>query len=244
MPADPTLAPSGTLRAAYIVANVAQARRDSTTGAITGVIVDITQELGRQANVPVAIVPLPTAASVLEAVQNGSVDIGFVAPNAERSGVLFSQTYMQVQQSALVRADSPLKSVRELDRIGQTIGVNTDDTVGVWLQQHLKSATLLATPDYTLQTAFLWLHEGSVVAFAGGRQRLASRAHAEAGLRMLPDNLYGVPQAIAVPSDRNDRLTLVNAALSSMRESGFLVNSVKRSGIEGLAVAPENVSDQ
>ena len=34
---DLTLAPTGTLRAAYIAANVAQARRDPDTGSITGV---------------------------------------------------------------------------------------------------------------------------------------------------------------------------------------------------------------
>jgi hypothetical protein len=36
--ADPVLAPSGTLRAAYIVANVAQARLDPATGTVSGVI--------------------------------------------------------------------------------------------------------------------------------------------------------------------------------------------------------------
>src|SRR5512132_3544121 len=47
--ADPVLAPTGTLRAAYIVSNVAQARLDPGTGAITGVVADITRELGRRA---------------------------------------------------------------------------------------------------------------------------------------------------------------------------------------------------
>lgn len=45
--ADPVLAPGGTLRAAYIVANLAQARLDRTTGTVTGVIADITREMGR-----------------------------------------------------------------------------------------------------------------------------------------------------------------------------------------------------
>jgi polar amino acid transport system substrate-binding protein len=74
--ADAVLAPSGTLRAAYIVANVAQARLDPTLGTVTGVIADITQEMGRRAGVPVAISPLPTASAVLQAVQNGDADIG------------------------------------------------------------------------------------------------------------------------------------------------------------------------
>src|SRR4029077_19627107 len=58
--ADAVLAPGGTLRAAYIVANLAQARLDSSTGTVTGVIADITREMGRRAGVPVVISPLPT----------------------------------------------------------------------------------------------------------------------------------------------------------------------------------------
>jgi polar amino acid transport system substrate-binding protein len=237
--ADPVLAPTGTLRAAYIVANVAQARLDSATGAITGVVADITRELGRRAGVPVTIAPLPTAAAVLEAVRTGAADIGFVAPNPERTGVvLYSQTYMLVQQSALVRTDSPLHSVRELDRPGQIIGVNTDDSVGVWLQEHLTAARLRPTADYTLRDAVQWLQDGTVVAFAGGRQRLTSGTQNARGLRLLDDNFYGVPQTIAVQLDRTDRLQRVNAALDELRANGFLADSVARSGIDGLTVAP------
>jgi polar amino acid transport system substrate-binding protein len=237
--ADPVLAPTGTLRAAYIVANLAQARLDSRTGAITGVVADITRELASRAGVPMTITPLPTAAAVLEAVRTGAADIGFVAPNPERTGVvLYSQTYMLVQQSALVRADSPLHSVRELDRPDQIIGINTDDSVGVWLKERLTAARLRATADYTLREAVQWLQDGTVVAFAGGRQRLTSGTQNVRGLRLLDDNFYGVPQTIAVPLDRTERLQLVNAALDELRGNGFLADSVRRSGVEGLIVAP------
>jgi polar amino acid transport system substrate-binding protein len=236
---EPVLAPTGTLRAAYIVANLAQARLDAGTGAITGVVADLTRELARRAGVPMTITPLLTAAAVLEAVRTGAADIGFVAPNPERTGVvLYSQTYMLVQQSALVRTDSPLHSVRELDRPDQIIGINTDDSVGVWLQERLTAARLRATTDYTLREAVQWLQDGTVVAFAGGRQRLTSGTQNVRGLRLLDDNFYGVPQTIAVPLDRTDRLQLVNAALDELRANGFLSDSVTRSGIEGLTVAP------
>jgi polar amino acid transport system substrate-binding protein len=243
--AEPVLAPTGALRAAYIVANVAQARLDPATGSVSGVIADITRELGRRAGVPVSIIPLPTAAAVLESVRSGAADIGFVAPNPERTGVvLYSQTYMLVQQSALVRADSPLRSVKELDRSGQVIGVNTDDSVGVWLKQRLTAAKVRETPDYTLQDAVRWLRNRDVVAFAGGRQRLSSGTREVPGLRMLDDNFYGVPQAVAVSLDRPDRLQVINATLTEMRSNGFLANSVARSGIEGLTVAPAVAQDR
>jgi polar amino acid transport system substrate-binding protein len=237
--AEPVLAPTGTLRAAYIVANVAQARLDRATGQVSGVIADITRELARRYGIPANIMPLPTAAAVLEAVRSGNADIGFVAPNPERTGVvLYSQTYMLVQQSALVRADSPLHSVTELDRLGRVIGINTDDSVGVWLKQRLKAATVRETADYTLHDAAEWLRNGEAVAFAGGRQRLLSGTRDVPGLRMLDDNFYGVPQAIAVPLDRADRLALIEARVAEMRSSGFLADAVARGGIAGLTVAP------
>jgi polar amino acid transport system substrate-binding protein len=37
---------------------------------------------------------------------------------------------------------------------------------------------------------------------------------------------------------REDRLALVNTALDALRASGFLADSVARSGIDGLTVAP------
>jgi polar amino acid transport system substrate-binding protein len=236
---DSILAPTGRLRAAYIVTNVAQGRVDPVTGAVTGVIAEITRELGRSENVPISVAPLPTAAAVLEAVRSGAADIGFVAPNPERTGgVLYSSTYMLVEQSALVRTDSPLRSVSELDRSGQVIGINTDDSVGVWLRQRLTAATVRATPDYSLQDAVQWLQSGDVVAFAGGRQRLASATRHVPGLRLLDDNFYGVPQAIAVPLGQENRVTLLNSALEEFRRSGRLAGWIASSGIEGLSVAP------
>ena len=220
--ADPVLAPTGTLRGAYIVANVAQARVDPATGTVSGVIADITRELGRRAHVPVSIVPLPTAAAVLESVQSGAADIGFVALNPERTGVvLYSHAYMLVQQSALVRDDSPLRSVQELDRPGQVIGINSDDSVGVWLKQRLIAAKVRESPDYTLRDAVNWLRNGDVVAFAGGRQRLMSGTRDAPRLRMLDDNFYGVPQTIAIPLDHPDRLQRVNETLAQLRSSGL-----------------------
>lgn len=57
------------------------ARIDPKTGTVSGVIADIARELGRRADVPVTITPLPTAAAVIEAIRSGAADIGFVAPN-------------------------------------------------------------------------------------------------------------------------------------------------------------------
>lgn len=237
--AETGIAPTGTLRAAYIVSNLAQAVRDPATGEYRGVSTDIAKELGRRNQVPVTIVPLASAAAVLEAVQKGQVDIGFVAPNPERMGiVLYSQTYMLVQQSFLVREDSPTTSVKEIDRPGRNIGANTGDSIAVYLKTWLKQATLVVSPDYSLKEVSAWLLEGKVDAFGGNRQRLRVSTQGIPGLRLLPDNLYGVPQAIAVSNDKPDLLEAINKVIDELRLSGFLNDAVKRSGVDGIDVAP------
>jgi polar amino acid transport system substrate-binding protein len=176
---------------------------------------------------------------VLAAVASGAADIGFVAPNPERLGVvLYSRTYMLVQQSFLVRADSPIRSVAELDRPGNVIGANTGDSVAVYLKGHLTQATLRESPDYGLAEGAAWLADGTILAFGGNRQRLRASTAGIPGLRLLADNLYAVPQTIAVALDRPAVLAAIDEALDALRASGFLQQAVERSGVDGIGVAP------
>ncbi len=234
----PALAPTGTLRAVYIASNPAQAVRNVTTGEVKGVSADVARELGRRLGVPVTITPAPSAFAVIDAVKSGQADIGFVAPNPDRMGVVaFSQTYMLVQQSFLVRADSDIRSVADLDRPGRAIGASKDDSVAVYLRTWLKQASLRESPDFTLKEATDWLAKGTVHAFGANRQRLGAAMRGAQGLRLLPDNLYGVPQTIALPIDKPELLAQVNKAIDEMRASGFLKDAIEKSGIDGLSVA-------
>ena len=58
------------------------------------------------------------------------------------------------------------------------------------------------------------------------------------GLRVLPDDLYGVEQTLIVPQGRPEALKAVNQFIDDIRRSGFLRGAVDRSGIIGIAVAP------
>src|SRR5687767_3599613 len=86
--ANDIIAPTGTLRAAYIVTKLAAARRHPSTGEITGMNAHLPRQLGRPEGLPVTVPPLPDAGAVLDGVRNGRADIGFVAPNPERMGIV------------------------------------------------------------------------------------------------------------------------------------------------------------
>src|SRR5215208_5586235 len=120
------LAPTGTLRASFIATNPVQGRVDAKTGEATGPAADLTRELARRIGVRALVTPLPDADAVLESVKTGTVDIGFLAVEAERARqVDFSDAYSSSGAAYAVRADAPFQNSSEVDRAGVTIGAIT-----------------------------------------------------------------------------------------------------------------------
>ena len=58
------------------------------------------------------------------------------------------------------------------------------------------------------------------------------------GYRLLPDSLFGVTQAIIVAKGKPDVLKDINAFIDDVRTSGFLQDTIAKSGVIGLEMAP------
>jgi polar amino acid transport system substrate-binding protein len=232
------IAPTGTLRAAYLSSNPAQAVRDPATGEVRGASTDLARELAKRRNVPVALMPLPNPATVIEAVAKGEADIGFVAYAPERIGTVeFSQIYMLVQQSFVVPDNSRIRSVADIDAQGLRIAGGKGDSITLYLARNLKNATLVET-DNTPADAKRKLLAGEIDAYGANRQRLTNLLKEMPGYRLLPDNLFGVTQAIIVAMGKPRVLVDINAFIDDVRASGFLQDAIARSGIIGVEMAP------
>lgn len=85
-------------------------RVDPKTGEVTGVVADLVREWGRRRNLPVAIIPAPSAAGVIERLNAGQVDIEVIAREAALEPLVdFSEPYLLMGNAYLVRSDSPLR---------------------------------------------------------------------------------------------------------------------------------------
>lgn len=232
------LAPTGTLRAVYLASNPAQAVRDGASGEIRGASADLVRELGRRLNVPVAIAPSANPQTVIDAVAKGEADIGFVAYAPSRTGTVeFSQTYMLVRQSFLVPEASHLKSVADIDSSGLRISGGKGDSVTLYLARTLKAATLVET-DGTPADTKRKFDAREIDAFGANRQRLTNMMKDMPGYRILPDNVFDVPQTIVVSKGNAKALAAVNLLIDDVRQSGFLKSALEKSGIVGIDVAP------
>src|SRR5215468_2305265 len=175
------IAPGGTLRTAYLGTNPAQAMRDPATGEVRGAAYDLARELARRNNVPLEFKPIASPPAVIEAVKNGEADIGFVAYETTRLGMVeFSQTYMLVRQSFLVLDGSPIKAIADIDRTGQKIAGTVNDSITLCMKRILRQATVVELQNNPAELGQA-LTAGKIDAFGANRQRLTTLANATPG---------------------------------------------------------------
>jgi polar amino acid transport system substrate-binding protein len=233
------LAPTGTLRATYIATNPVQASVDPATKELRGPAADIARELAKRADVPVTVTGARGVDGVIESVKNGLADIGFVAFDPVRAAqVDFSQNYALAQNTYLVAENSPIKSVADADRAGVRIGVGSRDAGDYYLTRTLKTATLVRNEGGVGDAVVKALLAGELDAYAGNRMRLHAAAQKTPGLRLVPDNFYGVEQAVIVPKGEAARLAIVGKFIDEARASGFIAGAIARAGLVGVDVAP------
>ena len=237
------LAPTGTLRAAFLGSNPVQARTDPKTGEITGPIADLVRELARRLNVPFQLIPAPNAQGVIAHVQGGTADIGFLAYEEARAReVEFAGPFAVMYNTHLVRADSPLRTVVDADRDGITIGAVRAQTQEIWLSANLKRARvkmLEAQPSQSDLERMLGNRE--VDAFAQNTQRAADAVTAAASrvpLRALTGSYVGVEQSFIVKKGDTANAKALDAFVDELRASGFIRASLDRAELATVGVAP------
>lgn len=236
-----SLAPTGTLRATYIATNPVQALVDPATKEVRGPAAALARELGKRAGVPVTVTGAKGVEGVIESVKNGDADIGFVAFDPVRAAqVGFSQNYALAQNSYLVPDNSPIRSIADADRVGVRIGVGRNDAGDYFLTRMLKHAELARNDGGIGDVAVKQLLGGELHAYAGNRMRLHAVAQKTPGLRLVPDNFYGVEQAIIVPKGHAARLAIVNALIDEARVSGLIAEAIAQAALVGVDVAPPN----
>jgi polar amino acid transport system substrate-binding protein len=230
-----TLAPTGTLRAAFLASNPVQARQNAQTGEWTGPVPDLLRELARRHNLKYELMPQPDAAGVIARVKGGQADIGFLAYEAARAGqVDFSAPYALMANTYLVRADSPLKVSADVDKAGVKIGAVKGQSQQIFVSEHMKAAQVVIMPATPPNDAIVaMLAKGEVDVFAANRQRMQDVARTSTDVRLIGDNFLMIGQAIVVDKGQSARLAELNRFVASVRTDGMVKQWIDRAGLTG-----------
>ena len=105
------------------------------------------------------------------------------------------------------------------------------------MKRILKQATLIELENNPAELSKA-LTARAIDALGANRQRLTTLSKTILSTRLLPDDLFNVPQNIVVPKDRPAALAAINALVDNVRASGFLQSAIEHGGAIEVAVAP------
>ena len=236
------LAPTGTLRAVINLGNPVLARPGADGAPPSGVSVDLAHELARRLGVPLQLVVVDAAAKSVDTVTQQQADVGFFAIDPLRgAGIAFTAPYVLIEGCYLVRQDSPLRAVEDVDAPGHRVAVGAGSAYDLHLTRELKHAAIVRAQG-TAAVVPAFLDQGLDVA-AGIRQPLEQEAARRGGLRLLPGRFMLIRQAMGCPRPRGEAAAAALAAfVEEMKASGFVADSLARHGVAGASVAPPQPS--
>lgn len=227
------LAPTGKLRAAINFGNPVLAQREP----FGGVSVDLSRELARRLGVPVEFVTYDAAGRVTADATRNAWDVAFVARDPERAkDIEFTDAYVIIEGAYMVPRDSPLQRNDEVDREGIRILVARNSAYDLFLSRAIRRATLVRLPSG--REALERFAKGEAEVVANIRQPLVEHARTHPEVRVLPGRFMVIEQAMATPRGRSAGAKYLREFIDEMKASGFVAQSLQRTGQRDAAVAP------
>jgi polar amino acid transport system substrate-binding protein len=231
------LAPTGTLRAAINFGNPVLAQKDPATGEPRGVSVDLARELGRRLNVPVELVTYDAAGKVFDALKSGAWDIAFLAIDPARaSEISFTAPYVIIEGTYMVPADSPLRTIGDVDRDGVRVAVGNKSAYDLYLTRTLKRAQIVRAP--SSPAAIEIFLTDKLEAAAGVKQPLLQFAKTNPKMRVMDGRFMVIEQAMGTPKGRETGARYLREFVEEMKASGFVATRLEKSGQADATVAP------
>lgn len=231
-------APTGTLRASINLGNPILANLNPETNQPFGISVDLATELAERLELPLELVVFDSAGKSVEAVTAEQADFGFFAVDPKRGeGIAFTAPYVLIEGGYLVRNESAVTHIDQVDRPGTRVVVGKGSAYDLFLSRELANATIERAP--TSPTVVDVFIETNADVAAGVRQQLESDLNRFDGLRVIPGRFMVIQQAMGVPKGHDEQVAqYLRAFVEDMKASGAVQASMQRHGIQGAIVAP------
>ena len=232
------LAPTGTLRATINLGNIVLAQ--GTPDNPGGVTPALARELAKRLGVPSKLVCFDAAGKAFDAVKAGQADIVFLAIEPVRAAEIdFTPPYVIIEGTYMVRVDSPLKKIEDVDKPGIRIAVGRGSAYDLFLTRTLRNATLERAHTGGGRAMIDLFFDQNLDVAAGVKQPLVEYAKTDPKVRVMDGRFMEIQQAMGTPKGRSAAtLATLRGFIEEMKASGFVADALKRSNQPDAAVAP------
>lgn len=235
------LASAGKLRVGLIMSNQVLVSKDPRTGEIRGVTVDLGKALARRLEVPFEAVEYANPAALVKSFDANEWDIAFLAFDPARAQeVTFSPSYMEVDNSYLVAANSKIATIEDADLAGVTIAVPEKSAPDLYLSRNLKAAKVVRVPGGAA-AAIKILTDKQADAYAENAHMLSLYAEKLPGARVLDGRYTIIRHAIATHKGKVAASEYVKTFVADAKANGTVAEAIRRAGLHRTRVASEKM---
>jgi len=232
------LAPTGKLRVGLILSNQVLVSKDPSTGELRGVTIHLGKALAQRLGVPFEPVGYANPAALVKSFGMNQWDIAFLAFDPARAQeVDFSSSYMEVDNTYLVTANSKVTAVERADQSGVTIAVPERSAPDLFLSRNLKSAQVLRVPGGA-EAAIEALRSGKADAYAENAHMLSLYTDRLPGARVLEGRYTVIQHSIATPQGKAAAAEYVKTFVEEAKSDGTIAEAIRAAGLRRTRVAP------
>ncbi|MCP5029425.1 MAG: transporter substrate-binding domain-containing protein [Actinomycetia bacterium] len=233
-----TLAPTGTLRAAINLSNFLLVTGKSDSGDPQGVSPDMARILADQLGVELELLRYKTPAAIADDAGSGRWDIGNVGAEPARAEFIdFTAAYCEIESTYIVRADSDITSIDQVDQPGHKIASADRSAYGLWLDRNIEHAEIINATG--LDGSFEAFVDENCDALAGLLPRLLTDVERLPGARILEGRFTAVQQAMGTPRGRgHSGFDYLKAFVEAAKADGAVAELIEKHQVQGLSVAP------
>ncbi|MEM6933576.1 MAG: transporter substrate-binding domain-containing protein [Pseudomonadota bacterium] len=232
------IAATGVLRVGINLGNMLLVTDREADGTPVGVAPDMARSLADHLGVGLSLIPFPRVGQVADAISGPDIDIGLIAEEPERAQTIaFSEAYVEIEATYLVREETGIATVEDVDRPGIKVAVADRAAYDLYLKRTLKNAELVRAGG--LDGAFELFQNEHLPVLAGLRPALRSNASKAPGTRVLPDRYTSIQQAIGTKPGYVNARSYINEFIRDAKDSGRVAQLLDRHRVaESLSVAP------
>lgn len=230
----------GVLRVGFNMGNALLVTGKTPEGYPIGVARDMAESIAERLGVKLQCVPYPRPNVLADAADDNAWDICLIGAEPARAAkIAFTDAYVEIKATYLVRGDSPLRSVDEVDRPGKRIIVKSGAAYELWLTANLKHAEL--TRVASSEESFERFVSEKFDVEAGLEEQLLQDAAKLPGSRLLDGKFTSVQQAVGTQKRNTAAVRFLRDFVEEAKRSGRVAELIKKHHVKGLSVAPPSM---
>ena len=202
-----------------------------------GIAPDLGRLFAHQLEVTPEFVIFENPGKLADAGTEGAWDIAFVGNEPQRAkDIAFSAPYLEIPVTFLVRGDSSIKDLSEVDQLGNRISVMNRSAYDLYLTAKIKYATIVRAK--SIDESFEQFAHRQLEVLGGLKPRLESDCKKIPGSRILDGHITSVKQSVGTLPIHKKSAKYLHEFIERAKATGVVSNLIKKYNVNGVSVAP------